>query len=71
MRRNQGGLPRYSGVQIETGSLVQGVDFEDTRVMVNGTWVAFDVILGADGIKSVVRNALLDGLHEEDKGENS
>jgi salicylate hydroxylase len=48
------------GVEFQLGSTVTGIDFENTAVKVQGhADVAADFILGADGLKSVCRQALL------------
>ncbi|KAJ6551635.1 salicylate hydroxylase [Mycena capillaripes] len=59
-------------VTIHFRTTVLDVDFEHTRVRVkerdeagNGHWVEGDVVLGADGVKSVVRRCIL-AQHGED-----
>ncbi|KAL8280309.1 hypothetical protein RQP46_007226 [Phenoliferia psychrophenolica] len=64
-----------SGVVIQTGSTVRGVDFDGTRLLVErdrrAEWVEADVIFGADGIKSVLRKAIFDGENEDNHGESA
>jgi salicylate hydroxylase len=59
-------------VTIHFGTTVVGVDFDETRVLVKereddgeGHWINADVVLGADGVKSVVRKFML-AQHGED-----
>lgn len=59
-------------VMIHFCTTVVGVDFNETRVLVKereddgeGHWINADVVLGADGVKSVVRKFML-AQHGED-----
>ncbi|KAJ7838124.1 salicylate hydroxylase [Mycena olivaceomarginata] len=59
-------------VMIHFCTTVVGVDFDETRVLVKereddgeGHWINADVVLGADGVKSVVRKFML-AHHGED-----
>ncbi|GAA5924437.1 uncharacterized protein JCM15063_005643 [Sporobolomyces koalae] len=59
------------GVQIRTGHHVANVDFEGSRLLVKTSageeWIEGDVIIAADGIKSIVRERMLSlhGLKDE------
>ncbi|KAF7317614.1 FAD-binding-3 domain-containing protein [Mycena kentingensis (nom. inval.)] len=57
-------------ISIHFASPVSDIDLSspsNPKLLVNSTWIAADLILGADGIKSIVRSRLL-ALHNEVDG---
>lgn len=57
------------GVRIEVGSRVEDIDFKNSCIKIErcSDWIHKDVIIAADGIKSIIRRKML-ALHgEEDK----
>ncbi|KAJ7230358.1 hypothetical protein GGX14DRAFT_582956 [Mycena pura] len=65
-------------ITMHFNTTVVGVDFENTRIQVRkrgeegeGHWVDADVILAADGIKSIVRKCMLAKHGEADDGQSA
>ncbi|KAF7289011.1 FAD-binding-3 domain-containing protein [Mycena chlorophos] len=65
-------------ITVHFNSAVLGVDFDETKLLVkqrgeegDGHWVVADLILGADGIKSIVRKRMLAKHGEEDRAQET
>ena len=50
-----------AGALIHTNSFVEDIDFENTRLKIKGAseWTGADVIIAADGVKSMIRKKML------------
>ena len=64
------------GVKILTGHFCSDVDFEESRILVKNSkqggeeeWIEGDVIIAADGIKSIMREKMLALSGLKDEGE--
>ncbi|KAF7309373.1 FAD-binding-3 domain-containing protein [Mycena indigotica] len=74
----QGCREAASYVTVHFNTNVLDVDFGDPRILVkergepgNGRWVKADIIIGADGIKSVIRKQMLAKHGEEDRAQDT
>ncbi|CAF4354075.1 unnamed protein product, partial [Rotaria sp. Silwood2] len=49
------------GAQIQTGSSIDDIDFENARIKIKGClqWLQSDVVIAADGVKSTIRKKML------------
>jgi salicylate hydroxylase len=62
-----GGCEKSGLVDLKLGKVITEVDFEGTRIRVQdaknpvgeGEWVSADVIIAADGVKSITRTEML------------